>query len=60
MYRNGVCIYIYVSDMDGEVLKYFPSFSKPAVTTVNKILLLVKCKVNSSSLKQLLSIFRQV
>lgn len=42
------------------IKKYFLSFSKPAVTTVNKILLLMKYKVNGSGLQQLLSIFRKV
>lgn len=44
----------------GQSTKKSSVFSKPAVTTVNKILLLMKYKVNSSGLKQLLSIFSLV
>lgn len=54
-------MYLHLCIRNGKVLKkYFLSFSKPAVTTVNKILLLVKYKVNGSGLQQLLSIFRKV
>lgn len=55
------CMYLHLCIRNGKVLKkYFLSFSKPAVTTVNKILLLVKYKVNGPGLQQLLSIFRKV
>lgn len=47
-------MYLHLFIRNGKELKYFSSLSTPAVTTVNKILLLVKCKVNSSGLKQLL------
>lgn len=57
------CVCLHICTRNGKELKkkkISSVFSKPAVTTVNKILLLVKYKVNSSGLKQLLSVFRLV